>query len=619
MKLTRAKFEQLVEDLLQRTVGPVKQALADAGVEPDADRRGGARRRLDAHPARAADRAGAVRQGAAQGRQPRRGRGGRRGHPGRRARGRGQGPAAARRDAALARHRDAGRRDDDAHRAQHDDPDAQERGLLDGGRQPDAASRSTCCRASGRWRATTARSAGSTSIGIPPAPRGVPQIEVTFDIDANGIVNVSAKDKGTGKEQKITITASSGLSKDEVERMMREAEAHADEDKKRREEIEARNQADQAVYAAEKMLPRTWATRCRRPTGRRIEAAIADAEEGARRASDAAAITRGDGRAARRRSTRWPRRSTSRRRRAGGRRRRPGGGRRRAAGPAAGGRRGRRRHRRRSGGRREEVAAATQSWTSTIILGRRRATPAEADIQRAYRRLARRYHPDINPGDREARARFEQIADGVRDARRSRAAARATTRAGAEPAGAGAVDVRVRGVRFLGRVGERRRRRRPSAICSPTCFTRRRGARRTAGRSAARICTRRCRVSFEEAMRGAERQRRGDAAGARAAACARRRRVRGGREHVPGLPRRGHDPVGARAHGVREAVRRGAAARGRQRQAALPGVRAARASRRAAEALPRRDARRASPTARGARGRAGHAGARGGATGRPRT
>jgi len=91
-------------------------------------------------------------------------------------------------------------------------------------------------------------------VGIPPAPRGVPQIEVTFDIDANGIVNVSAKDRGTGKEQKITITASSGLSKDEVDRMMRDAESHAEEDKKRREEIEARNKADQAVYAAEKML-----------------------------------------------------------------------------------------------------------------------------------------------------------------------------------------------------------------------------------------------------------------------------------------------------------------------------------------------------------------------------
>jgi molecular chaperone DnaK len=91
-------------------------------------------------------------------------------------------------------------------------------------------------------------------VGLPPAPRGVPQIEVTFDIDANGIVNVQAKDLGTGKEQKITITASSGLAKEEVQRMMREAESHADEDKKRREEIELRNRADQAVYGAERLL-----------------------------------------------------------------------------------------------------------------------------------------------------------------------------------------------------------------------------------------------------------------------------------------------------------------------------------------------------------------------------
>jgi molecular chaperone DnaK len=89
---------------------------------------------------------------------------------------------------------------------------------------------------------------------IPPAPRGVPQIEVTFDIDANGILHVGAKDLGTGKEQKITITASSGLSKDEVEKMRRDAESHADEDKKRREEVETRNEADNAVYRSEKML-----------------------------------------------------------------------------------------------------------------------------------------------------------------------------------------------------------------------------------------------------------------------------------------------------------------------------------------------------------------------------
>jgi len=90
--------------------------------------------------------------------------------------------------------------------------------------------------------------------GIPSAPRGMPQVEVTFDIDANGIVNVTAKDRATNKEQKITITASSGLSKDEVDRMMREAESHAEEDRKRKEEIEARNQGDQAVYGAEKLL-----------------------------------------------------------------------------------------------------------------------------------------------------------------------------------------------------------------------------------------------------------------------------------------------------------------------------------------------------------------------------
>jgi molecular chaperone DnaK len=90
--------------------------------------------------------------------------------------------------------------------------------------------------------------------GIPPAPRGVPQVEVKFDIDANGILNVSAKDKATNKEQKITITGSTGLSKEEVERMSKEAEAHADEDRKKKEEIETRNNAETLVYTAEKAL-----------------------------------------------------------------------------------------------------------------------------------------------------------------------------------------------------------------------------------------------------------------------------------------------------------------------------------------------------------------------------
>ncbi len=90
--------------------------------------------------------------------------------------------------------------------------------------------------------------------GIPPAPRGVPQIEVTFDIDANGILNVTAKDTATQKDQKITITSSSGLSKDEVERMAKEADAHAAEDKAARDSIEAKNQLDTMVYNIEKML-----------------------------------------------------------------------------------------------------------------------------------------------------------------------------------------------------------------------------------------------------------------------------------------------------------------------------------------------------------------------------
>ena len=91
-------------------------------------------------------------------------------------------------------------------------------------------------------------------VGIPPAPRGIPQVEVTFDIDANGILNVTAKDKATNNEQKITITSSSGLSKDEVDKMARDAESHSGEDQKRKDEIEARNKADATVYQVEKLL-----------------------------------------------------------------------------------------------------------------------------------------------------------------------------------------------------------------------------------------------------------------------------------------------------------------------------------------------------------------------------
>ena len=91
-------------------------------------------------------------------------------------------------------------------------------------------------------------------VGIPPAPRGTPQIEVTFDIDANGIVNVSAKDKSTGKEQQIKIQASGGLSDEEIDKMVKDAEANAEADKKKREEVDVKNQADSLVFQVEKNL-----------------------------------------------------------------------------------------------------------------------------------------------------------------------------------------------------------------------------------------------------------------------------------------------------------------------------------------------------------------------------
>ncbi|HZR28563.1 MAG TPA: molecular chaperone DnaK [Terriglobales bacterium] len=114
--------------------------------------------------------------------------------------------------------------------------------------------------------------------GIPPAPRGMPQIEVTFDIDANGILNVTAKDLGTGKDQKITITSSSGLSKDEIDRMAKEADAHAAEDKTKREEIEARNQLDSMVYQIEKML-REQGEKISGSERSNVESALADAKK----------------------------------------------------------------------------------------------------------------------------------------------------------------------------------------------------------------------------------------------------------------------------------------------------------------------------------------------------
>ena len=128
-------------------------------------------------------------------------------------------------------------------------------------------------------------------VGIPAAPRGIPQIEVTFDIDANGILHVSAKDLGTGKEQSIRITASSGLSEEEIQKMVKDAESHASEDKKKRELIEARNQADGLVYTTEKSL-KEHADKIDAPTKQGIETALADLKK-AMEGSDVEAITKG--------------------------------------------------------------------------------------------------------------------------------------------------------------------------------------------------------------------------------------------------------------------------------------------------------------------------------------
>jgi molecular chaperone DnaK len=115
-------------------------------------------------------------------------------------------------------------------------------------------------------------------VGIPPAPRGVPQVEVTFDIDANGIVHVSAKDLGTGQEQQMTITGGTALDKDEIERMMKEAEAHADEDRQRREAAEVRNNADALVYQTEKLL-KEQADKVTDEDKNKIESALGELKE----------------------------------------------------------------------------------------------------------------------------------------------------------------------------------------------------------------------------------------------------------------------------------------------------------------------------------------------------
>src|SRR6186713_2766961 len=253
LNLTRAKFEQLVDDLLQRSMGPVKQALEDAGLKPaDVDEVvlvGGSTRtpkiqqmvkdffgkepHKGVNPDEVVAVGAAIQGGVLKGEV---------------------------KDVLLLdvtplslgietlggvmttliqRNTTIPTRKSETFSTATDNQTSVEVHVLQGERQLARDNRTL-----GRFHLS----------GLPPAPRGVPQIEVTFDIDANGIVNVSAKDMATQKEQKITITASSGLSKDEVDRMMKEAESHADEDKKRKEEIETRNQADQAVYASERLV-----------------------------------------------------------------------------------------------------------------------------------------------------------------------------------------------------------------------------------------------------------------------------------------------------------------------------------------------------------------------------
>jgi molecular chaperone DnaK len=158
-------------------------------------------------------------------------------HPGRRAAGRRQGRGAARRDAAVAGHRDAGRRLHPPDRPQHHDPDQEVQVFSTAEDNQNAVTIRVF--QGEREMAADNKMLGQFNLEqIPPAPRGVPQIEVTFDIDANGIVSVSAKDKGTGKEQQITIQASGGLSDDDIEKMVKDAEANAEADKKRRELVE---------------------------------------------------------------------------------------------------------------------------------------------------------------------------------------------------------------------------------------------------------------------------------------------------------------------------------------------------------------------------------------------
>jgi molecular chaperone DnaK len=288
VKLTRAKLEALVEDLVQRTMGPVKQALADAGVKPsDIDEVvlvGGSTRMprvqqavkeyfgKDPHKGVNPDEVVAI--GAAL-----------------------QGGVLAGdvKDLLLldvtplslgietlggvmttliTRNTTIPTRKSETFSTAADSQTSVEVHVLQGERQFARDNRTL-----GKFQL----------VGLPPAPRGVPQVEVTFDIDANGIVNVSAKDKATGKEQKITISGSSGLGKDEVDRMVKDAESHASDDKAKRELIDQRNQLDSLVYSVEKTLTES---KDKLPAGEveKVQTAL-EAAKKATQGDDVAAIT----------------------------------------------------------------------------------------------------------------------------------------------------------------------------------------------------------------------------------------------------------------------------------------------------------------------------------------
>ena len=253
MKLTRSKFEQLVEDILQRTLGPCKQALDDAGLKPDEIAEvvlvGGSTRIprvqqivkdfFEKEPHKGVNPDEVVAVGAAI----------QAGVLGGDVKdlllldvtplSLGIETLGAVNTVLIARNTTIPSRKTEVFSTAADNQTSVEIHVLQGERP----------------MATGNKSLGKFHlVGLPSAPRGLPQIEVSFDIDANGILNVSAKDRGTGKEQKITITSSSGLAEDEIKEMVEEGETHAEEDRRKREEIEARNQADNLVYNTEKIL-----------------------------------------------------------------------------------------------------------------------------------------------------------------------------------------------------------------------------------------------------------------------------------------------------------------------------------------------------------------------------